>query len=88
MLLLLACGLLIPSANAEYASHRDLERSNLKQTYKEQIETAESAQHFPSQHREAKTPPIFFVEGSYQLPNLYLQHNGFELTCELRFVSA
>jgi hypothetical protein len=59
MLLLLACGLLIPSANAEYASHRDLERSNLKQTYKEQIETAESAQHFPKPASRSQNSTYF-----------------------------
>jgi hypothetical protein len=31
---------------------------------------------------------IFLFEGSNRLTNLNLQHNGFELTCALRFVSA
>jgi hypothetical protein len=30
----------------------------------------------------------FFAESSHRLPNLDLQHNGLELTCALRFVSA
>jgi hypothetical protein len=31
---------------------------------------------------------MFLFEGSNQLTNLDLQHNGFELTCALRFASA
>jgi hypothetical protein len=58
----------------------------LKQTYKELTESTDYAPHFPKQaSRSRKNTSISFVESSHRLPNLDLQHNGFELTCALRF---
>jgi len=59
MLLLLACGLSIPSANAEYASHRDIEPPNLKQTYIKKTEYSDCEQLFPSQNRGEAKYPLF-----------------------------
>jgi hypothetical protein len=54
----------------------------LKQTYKELTESTDYARHFPKKaSRSRKNTSISFVESSHRLPNLDLQHNGFELTC-------
>jgi hypothetical protein len=88
MFLLLACRLSILATNAEYASHRNLEPSNLKQTYKKKTEYSDCEQHFPKPaSRSHKHISTFFVEGSHRLPNLDLQHNGLELTCGARFTA-
>jgi hypothetical protein len=59
----------------------------LKQTYKNKLNVPIAHHIFPGKYCEA-IKLHFFVESSHRLPNLDLQHNGLELTCALRFVSA